>query len=90
MNEILRGFDQPGMEQTVGVEYATLMKEDAAFYAHRNSAPETISDDLALAIRPQVIAEAIRRLGVDEFQTRTGHSLNEGYQLLDKVKKHRD
>jgi hypothetical protein len=74
------------MEQTVGVSYAVLMKEDAALFAARKASPASDSDSLAIPVRPLVIAEAIRQLGTDEFATRTGHPLDEGYLLLEKAK----
>jgi hypothetical protein len=87
INEVLRGFHAPDMEQTVGVSYAILMKEDAAFYALGKSSAEIDSEDLSIPVRPLVIAEAIRLIGMDEFQTRTGYSLEDGDRLLEKAKK---
>jgi hypothetical protein len=86
VNEVLAGFHEPSMEQTVGVSYAILMKEDAAFYALRKSSGDTGNSDLSIPIRPLVIAEAIRQLA-DDFRTRTGSPVEEGYQLLEKAKK---
>ena len=86
LNEVLRCFTLPGMEQTVGVSNAILMKEDSTFAALSRTA-EISSADLPFPVRPLVIEEAIRQLGVSEFQTRTGSPLSQGYLLLDKVKK---
>ncbi|MEO6803844.1 MAG: hypothetical protein ABI197_11455 [Granulicella sp.] len=86
VNEVLAGFHAPSMEQTVGVSYAILMKEDAAFYALRKSSGDTGNNDLSIPVRPLVIAEAIRQFAED-FQARTGSPVEEGYRLLEKAKK---
>jgi hypothetical protein len=87
INEVLRGFHDPTMEQTVGASFAALMKEDAALYAQQKPSAESGSGDTTLSVRPLVIAEAIRLLGIDEFQLSTGFPLEEGYRLLEKAKK---
>jgi hypothetical protein len=86
VNEVLAGFYAPSQEQTVGVSYAALMKEDAAFYELHKSSADAKSSDLSIPVRPLVIAEAIRALA-DDFQKRTGHSVDDGYRLLEKAKK---
>lgn len=86
VNEVLRGFHMPDMERTVGVPYAVLMKEDAVLFTMRKSAKDD-ENTAPVPIRALVVAETIRQLGVEDFATRTGHSLDEGYLFLEKVKK---
>jgi hypothetical protein len=86
VNEVLRGFHMPDMERTVGVSYAVLMKEDAVLFTMRKSAKDA-ENTAPVPVRPLVIAETIHQLGADDFATRTGYTLDEGYLFLEKAKK---
>lgn len=83
-NEVINGFVVNNFEQTIGVS-----KEELTAIAKKlRSKPESgdfmIDRGQALILR-NALAAALQELGLEEFQTRTGHDFQDGRRILRRL-----
>ena len=84
LNEVLNGFETPDFERRIGMNRKNLDDLLKHLQQLRGDEEVTLDLDQARALR-NVLLETIRELGVEEFQTRTGHELSRGYAAVKKL-----
>jgi hypothetical protein len=81
LNEVLHGFALDNFDVTIGKSKQELRE----FFKHLSGVSEEATIELDLGMITALhnaLRETITELGVEEFHTRTGYSLEEGENLL--------
>jgi hypothetical protein len=84
LNEVLHGFDVPFFDSTIGVPREELEKLLRELNTLNDGAELPLSREQTVAFR-NALAKTLHELGIEEFQTRTGHDFSEGETMLRKI-----
>jgi len=84
LNEVINGFPVPDFEQTIGADKAGLSTLLNYLHTldHRNVLELEVKD---LRSVRNALRETIRKLGIEEFHTRTGYDFEKGKAILVKL-----
>lgn len=84
LNEVLHGFGLKNVNAVLGMDPPAL--EELRKYLHDLPEKTQVTLDLrqTVAFR-NALRETLRELGVEEFDTRTGYSFDEGQEILRRL-----
>jgi hypothetical protein len=84
LNEVLNGFEVSEFEQTIGATKSEV--ESLLQKLHQLSKVDEVQLDLMQARAARnALCETIRKLGVEEFEIRTGYEFARGRAILDGI-----
>ena len=84
LNEVLNGFEIPDFEERIGMDREGLSNIEKRLRELRDGEEVTLNLGETRAFR-NALFETVKELGVEEFQTRTGHDFDFGNVMIEKL-----
>lgn len=84
LNEVLNGFEIPDFEARIGMDREGLSNVEKRLQGLRDGEEITLKLSETRAFR-NALFETVKELGVEEFQTRTGHDFDFGNAMIGKL-----